>query len=1189
MSGETAERLWQELQLRMRRSAQMGVKMKRNSGKKRRTRKTMIWKSAFREIRQSFGRFAAILAIVALGVGFFAGLKVAKPAMLETAGEYLAALDFYDYRILSTLGFEQQEADALREKEGVESAEGAVSFDILYQDESGREAAAKVHSITGEVNRLKPVAGRMPQSADECVVDGNLFPASSIGQKLTLSENNAQEDLEHFAYREYTIVGVVQSPAYIQFERGNTSLGTGKISGFVYLPYEGFDTDCYTEIFVKFSEDYPLYSDAYDAFLDEKESVWEGYAKEAASARYERIVSEAEAELADARAEYEEEKADGRAELADAWTELVDAREELEDGKQQIADAKKELSDGRKTIAGKEQELAEAEQTIAEKEQELADGEQEIADGIKAWNDGKYKLDQAKGQLQSAIDQVSEQKTLLEAREQELLDGEAALEEAETALKQQEQVLAASEGELALQEQALKEAYGEGNIPEEIMAQLETGRQQLAAGKEQVAAGLAQTAEKRTELAAGRTALEEGKAAIAASEQQLAEGREQTKGGDKGLADAWKQIEEGQQELADGRKALEDAKTQLEDGRTQLADARRKITDGERTLAEKETELADGQAEYEDGLKEYQDGVSEFEEKTADAERELADAAKEIADIEKPESYVLGRDTNVGYVCFENDSSIVAGIANIFPVFFFLVAALVCITTMNRMVEEQRTQIGVLKALGYGKGIIMSKYMVYSGTAAVIGCVLGFIGGTILFPNVIWAAYGIMYRMDSLVYVFDWRLAAISLAVSLLCSVGTTWLSCRMELSQVAAELMRPKSPRAGKRIFLEYIPFVWKKMGFLKKVSARNIFRYKKRLIMMVLGISGCTALLVTGFGVEDSIADVAEQQFEEIQIYDIGVTFSREISAEDKSLIESAAGVDQGGYALACETTFDLVTETGQKGLNLLVFDKMTDMTPYLGLHTEKGKELAFSSDGEAVITNKLAETYGLQVGDTITLQNEDMETITAKISGINQNFIYNYAYINNETYREQTGETVEYRSAYLNLPEGADAHLVSAELMKGDHVASVSVNQDTLERFSGMMKSLDLIVAVIILCAAGLAFIVLYNLTNINITERIREIATIKVLGFRKKETAAYVFRENMVLAAFGIVVGLFLGHFLHLFVMNEINIDMIAFDIRVRPVSYFYSVLLTFVFAWGINMIMGGKLERISMTESLKSVD
>lgn len=1150
-----------------------------------------IWKSTLREIRQSFGRFIAILAIVALGVGFFAGLKVTRAAMVKTTGNYLEEQGFYDFRLLSTMGFGQEEIQYLRQQEDIQGVEGAVTFDIICQDQSGNESVVKVHSITEELNRPVVLEGRMPENGKECVVDANLFAESRIGQALALSENNEEEDLEHFAYREYTIVGIVQSPYYIQYERGNTSLGTGKVSGFIYLPYEGFDLDYYTEIFVKFKGNYSLYSDEYEEFIDGKEPVWENYASEAADRRYERLLEDAREELAQAREEFNTEKSDAEEELADAWAELEDGRLQLEDGESQFAEAQKELSDAGKTLADKTKELADGEQEAADAEKELAEGERELADGREDLDRGRVQLVEAGRELEEARRQLEEQKSVLDSKEAEAAAGEKALDEAEVALGLQEEQISAKLQELEAQEQALSDLYGEGKVPAELSGPIQAAKEQLAAAQGQVAAGYAQLAQKRQEIQNGMAAIAEGRAAVAAYEQQLLAGEQELEEGWQDLLEGEEELSAGERELEEGREKLEDAKAEIADGKKQIAEAQQELEDARRTLAEKKEELEDARTEYADGLEEYEEGVKEFDEKIADAERELADAEQEIADLERPESYLLGRDTNVGYVCFENDSAIVEGIANIFPVFFFLVAALVCITTMNRMVEEQRTQIGVLKALGYSERVIMSKYMFYSGAAAVIGCIIGYAGGTWLFPRVIWTAYGIMYRVDSLMYVFDWKFAVISLAVSILCSVGTTWLSCRMELQEVAAQLMRPKAPKAGKRVFLEYITFVWKRLGFLRKVSIRNIFRYKKRLFMMVMGISGCTALLVTGFGIKDSIADVAVQQFEEIQIFDLNILLSENISEETidrmEEIIESVPGT--GEYVSVCETAYDLVAGDGRKTINLLVFDGKTDMSPFLRLHTAEKEPIAYPQAGELVITDKIADEFGIEVGDTVTLQNEDMQTITAKVSGINQNFIYNYAYINNETYRGQTGEDAEYRNLYLNIPEDADVHLLSAALMKWEDVASVTVNVDTMERFSGMMRSLDLIVVFVIVCAAGLAFIVLYNLTNINITERIREIATIKVLGFHKRETSSYVFRENMVLAAMGIAAGLPLGCLLHLFVMNEINIDMIAFDIRVRPVSYIYSILLTYLFAWAVNLMMGGKLEKISMTESLKSVD
>lgn len=1087
-------------------------------------KKQMIWKSTFREIKLSLGRFLAIFAIVTLGVGFLAGLKMAKPAMIETADAYLAEQDFYDYRLLSTLGLEEEEIVYLQSKEEVESAEGAVSFDVLYLNDSGNEGVIRAHSITDEVNRLLLTEGRMPENADECVVDSKMMGNLKIGDTLSLSDNNEEDDLEHFAYREYTIVGIVQSPLYIQYERGNSSLGTGKVAGFVYLPYDGFDVDYYTEAYVKFQEDFPLYGDAYDGYIEAKDSEWEQYLTEAADMRYQRVLTDAKEELADARSEYETEKADAEAELADAKNKLDDAAEKLSDGEQQLADAKQELIDARTTVTEKEQEIADA-------ETELADGEKEIADAIQKWYDGKYELDQAKSAMREGKAQLDSQKSALLAQEQELMDERLAME----AMFSYEQLE---------NDPILRDAY------------------------QQILGGLA--------------AVALGKDQIVAAEKEMSAGQEKIKSGDKNLADAWAEIEKGQKEIEDGR-------AELEDGRSKLADARKDIEEGEKTLTEKEQELADAKIEYEDGLKEYEEGVLEFDEKIADAEAKLTDAEEEIEDIEEPDTYLLGRDTNIGYVCFDSDTSIVAGIANVFPIFFFLVAALVCVTTMSRMVEEQRTQIGTLKALGYSDGIIMTKYLFYAGSAGVLGCIIGFLAGTYLFPQVIWKAYGILYTMDELTYLFDIRLAVIALVITLLCTVGATWLSCRAELSETSAQLMRPKAPKAGKRVFLEKIPFIWKRMSFLHKVSIRNLFRYKRRLFMMVLGISGCMSLLVAAFGIEDSIAGIAKQQFEQIQVYDLEISFSETVSSEELKKIREVSGVTEENIFPVSAGVYDFVTDTERKPVNLVVAEKGREITPFVDLHTKSGEAVAFPGTGEIVISDKLARTYGLQVGDTITLQNEDLETVTAEISGIFQNFIYHYAYINSETYHNETGQSAEYQNVYVNLEKEADAHQVMAELIGMENVASVTVNADVMERINGMLGSLDMIVFVVICCAAGLAFIVLYNLTNINITERVREIATIKVLGFRKNETASYVFRENMLLSLMGIVVGLVLGHFLHRFIMHEIDIDLFAFDVHVRTVSYCYSALLTLLFTTLVNLFMKRKLERISMTESLKSVE
>ena len=891
--------------------------------------KSIMKKTTLREIRQSLGRYLAIFAIVAMGVGFFAGLKITRQVMITSANAYLEEKQLYDFRLLSTLGFEDEDVQTLSSKEDIRFVEGAVAADILYFNQQGNEDVIKAHSLLQNINGLEVVAGRRPQQATECVVDANLYDKSALGTKIVLSENNVEEDLDYFAYREYTIVGIAQSSAYIQFERGTTALGNGQVSGFMYLLPQGFCAEFYTEIYVKFNQDYPIYSKDYNDYIDEKEPLWKDYCKAQGERRYQAIVADAEAELANAKQTLAEEKADA---------------------KQTLADAKKELTDA-------------------------------------------------------------------------------------------------------------------------------------------------------------------------------------------------------------------------------------------------EAELADAHAELADGWAKYNDSYAEFEEKIAEAEQEIADAEADIANIEKPETYVLNRDTNIGYACFQNDSSIVEGLANVFPVFFFLVAALVCMTTMNRMVEEQRTQIGVLKALGYGEAAIMGKYLFYSGSAALAGCIAGYFLGIHLFPFVIWTAYGMMYQMGSIVYIFDGGTALLCLACALLCSMGTTWISCRHELKEVAADLMRPKAPRAGKRVFLEWLPFIWKRLKFLHKVSVRNIVRYKRRFFMMVIGISGCTALLVTGFGIRDSVVDIADQQFQEIQTYQFGITLKNGIKdANDPSLTEFTEILDTygGSFLPVLETTMDLQTPENLKSIHLIIVENPAQIGEYIDLHTPDKTAISYPKAGEAVICEKLAKRYRIQIGYTIHLFEENGTEVQAVVSGICENYIYNYIYLNAETYQTALG-TFLYKNVYANITKDADIHAIGAAIMKANNITAVSINADMLVRFSSMMSSMNYIVFVVIACAAALAFIVLYNLNNINITERIREIATIKVLGFYRNETAAYVFRENTALTAIGCAVGLLLGKLLHIYVMHKVDIDLMSFDVHVKAVSYLLSILLTFAFTWIVNRIMTGKLENINMAESLKSVD
>ena len=741
-------------------------------------------KTTLREIRQSLGRYIAILAIVALGVGLFSGLKVTRSAMVKSAQQYFDDTNFYDVRLLSTIGFDTDAARELSRGERILDAQGAISTDALIMDEQGSQNVLKVHSLLDNQNTPVLVHGRMPQSPTECVVDAQAFGEDSIGTILTLSEENDEDTDEMFEQKTFRIVGTVNSPYYANYERGTTSLGNGTIQGFMLIEREAFDCDYDTEIFVRINTgDAQIYTDEYDDAIDSMEDWLEEFAQQKADERYNRLKSEGEQQLVNAKEQLAEEVRQGEGQLYDSKTELDSAKTEIQSSRAQIQSGQIELDNGRNQLNLQEQDLLSQKTDLILKKQEVLSG----------------------------LDQVA-------------------------ALKNQAQYDASSYAQVLAQEQELKASLLE-----------------IESGLNEIESGLAQ-------------------------------------------------IEQSRQELNDQQAQLTDSSMQVDQA----------------------------QREYDAGYQEYQQGITDLNTSTEDAQEELDDAQDDLDEMEEPDVYVLDRNTNIGYASFDNDSAIVNGIANVFPIFFFLVAALVCITTMNRMVEEQRTQIGVLKALGYSEGVIMGKYLFYSGSAAGLGCLLGFFGGSIIFPFVIWQSYAIMYTMGDILFVFDKKLALISMAASMLCSMGTTYFSCRYELASVPAQLMRPKAPKAGKRILLEYIPILWNQLSFLVKVSIRNVLRYKKRFFMMVVGISGCTALLVTGFGVKDSIADVAGQQFGEIQTYGMSVLMNEDYTQSEWEEVEDYLREETQGYTQAAERSMDVQLEDGTtKSITLVMPENVSQIS--------------------------------------------------------------------------------------------------------------------------------------------------------------------------------------------------------------------------------------------------------------------
>lgn len=1321
-----------------------------------------LMKSALREIRQSLGRYLAILAIILLGVGVYGGLKMSQPDMMATGVEYIAEQRLFDYRLLSTLGFTQEDVAAFAALDGVEAARGAVYTDFL-SEWNGSEVVLTALSLTEGINEPKLAAGWMPRSGSECLGDARFFTEADLGKTITVSPSNNEDTRELLHEQSYTLVGIIRSPYYLNStDRGTSSVGGGTVSAFVYIPEDGFDFEAYYEIFLKIDGAAPAYSQEYKAQIDEMKSVVEQLLEERAQLRYDDIYGDVLAEIGDAQteiddgwAEYNSEKADVEQELADAYAELIDGEEKYRDGVSELEQGKIDYADGLEKYEDGVRELADAKQELSDAEQELADGAVELADAKKELDEAKAEIDDAaseladakaeiddaaaqladaKKELDDAETELADAKAQLDDAAIELADGKAQLDESAAQLDDAEKQLKASEAQLADAKKQIDESaaqladvkkqlddaraeldegeaayaqlntlYGtaeyiaqsvgmgsaaqliamleSGMVPQlnaavdqamqaqgsslaeflglwsvaessigqeltgeylaELRAELDAGKAEYEKGLAQYEAGLAQYEDGKAQYEAGLAQYEKGRAeyeeglglywsgqveyerGLAEYEQGKAdyedglkkyeEGKSEYESGlaeyEEGKAeyeDALAKFEEGKAEYEDGLKQYEDAlaeyedglakyeegKAEYEDGVRELEEAKRELEDAARKIADAEAELRDARAELDDGWREYEDGKAEAEREFADAEEELTDAEAEIADayeeledLRDADTYTLTREENAGYISFENDTSIVEAVARVFPVFFFLVAALVCVTTMTRMVDEQRTQIGVLKAIGYSNRQIMGKYVFYSGSAAMLGGALGYVLGTTLMPSIIWVIYGIMYDFAPLKLIFDAELAVLTFGAAILCSVGSTWCALRMELRQAAAQLIRPKTPKAGKRVFLEYITPIWKRLSFLHKVSVRNVLRYRSRLIMMVLGIGGCAALLVTGFGLKDSLTLVIDKQFEQITFFDFSVNFREEPTEQEVERYLAEKGWDEG--LLVHSGSADLVTDNGTRAVYLVVSSEAS-VDGYLSLHNEDGA-IPYPGAGEAVLNEGLARKLAIGVGDEIRLRTDDGAAITATVSALCENFVNNYVYLHEDTYAGALGEKPEYLTLWLHQREGIDPYADGALLSDWEEVSQVTVNEASREQVRRMLERLDLLVVVIVLCAGALAFIVLYNLTNINITERIREIATIKVLGFYRNETASYVFREIYMLAVLGSAAGLLMGKGLHAFVMAQVKLDAVYFPCLIMPASYLYAVVLTLGFTVLISLVMRGRLNKIQMAESLKSVE
>ena len=1076
--------------------------------------KKAVIKDALREIKKSYKRFISILLMAFLGVGFFAGIRASSPDMLDTIDTYYKNQNVYDIQVLSTLGLTSDDINAISKIENVEHVDG--NFETDGQIEVGnKEVIAKVMSLN-DFNTPVLIDGSLPSAKNECVVEERFLTVNNknIGDTIELNikdmQNDNGEDVPYLYEKELKIVGTVQSPMYISVDRGTSTLGSGKIDYYMYIPKSNVQANSiYTNIYVKVKDanKYTTSSKKYEDCVNSVKTEIEKIKDNREKSRYDSLVNTVTKKVEDAEKELNTQKTDAKSKIADA-------KKELENGKKQIENAEKTIKSNR-IKADKEFNKAYA---------ELINGKNKIADSKKQW---ESKEKQANEEFDKLEKQKAELNTQLTTLNSGITEVQKNIENINIALKNPN----LTSEQKANFEKTKKQL-------ENKLSELNNTKAQLVSAISKIDSGIATG---KTEIKSAKNKLQSAKNELKKSENAYYSTKNST----------YKQLDNAEEELELSKKELKDGENELEKNK------------------------------------------KEFNEKIADAESKLNDARAKIAEIENPKWYVLDRNGNTGYSSFIQDTDSIANIGKVFPVIFFIVAALISLTSMTRMVEEQRTQIGTLKALGYNKLQITSKYVLYASLACIIGSILGMSVGFVLLPKIVWKMYSMMYQIGDIQTSFNFEIGSFGFILIVISILGATIYAVIKELIQTPATLMRPKSPKMGKRVFLEKVTFIWKRLSFSRKVTVRNIFRYKKRFLMTIIGIMGCTALIVTGFGIRDSIRAIMPDQYEKVFNYDLQINLKADLDKKQKQdFINSLTNDDKiEKLSETYMSSISAINENVEENVQIIVPNNNSDFNTLINLTDVKSKNnLSLPEDG-VLLTDKAAQLLGVEAGDNITLKDTDENETNVKVTNVVENYVYHYIYMSKSMYENLYDKSFDSNvilTKDFNLDNETEDNFVK-DLMNMPEVASVTRISTAMNMMNDTMKSLNYVVVILIVSAGLLAFVVLYNLSNVNISERIRELATIKVLGFYDKEVYLYITRETIILTAIGLVLGLVAGYFLDFFILETCEINMLRFRKFVAPLSFVFAALITILFTIIVNIVTYFALKKINMIESLKSVE
>ena len=1166
-------------------------------------------------------RFIALMTIAALGVCMMCGLTAACGDLRYTADEFYDKQNLFDIMVVSTMGLTDTDVEILSRIGGVEDVEGAYSETVFTQvDGQTKQAAVNVISQK-DINVPYLLEGEFPLRSDEILVTQKYIneTGKKIGDTIVIEEKieedeevvedsdtteeekspfelelkkeydeddrkeineddykiEVEEEKEepNFLITTYTITGIAIDATDINSTEGAVAFRAQSSTDYTFfvLP-SAVSSDVYTAVYLTLTgvDDLQCYSDEYEARVDEIVTVIEEEIKaDREAARYEEItkealekVDDAESEMYDKFAEAEEEIIDAKYDIEDGWSEYLDGKGDIADAEYELAKAERELNKGQR-------ELDKAEKELNDAADQLMDGYNQIVSAEEALDEAEEQLNESEKQLKDAEADLPGQFSTVRA----LIEAELITVNTNITRTQAEITILDSEIEQLENEKAaagdawtvLQQAELDAKVAERSQKQsdLETYQEQKDAYTDALNDSYKQEEDARKEIQDGYA--------------EIADGRKEIKANRDSLYQARLELAKGQEEYEKGLKEFEDAKKEIEDGWDKLEEGYEELLQGKK-------DLESGKAQLDDGKKEYESSVSEYEEKKAEAIEKIEDARKEIHDLKMTEWYVSTRTSLSGYSNIKTDAQCIESIGDAFPILFMVVAILISLTTVSRMVEEDRGLIGTYKALGFTDNEIRRKYVVYALLAGVLGGIIGDFFGFVVLPEILFTVFDVMYQLPYYILRFDWWYGIGGALFFIVGIVSAAFVSCSSALTVSPAMLMRPKAPKNGSRVLLERVTPVWSRLSFLNKVTARNLFRYKKRLFMTLFGIAGCTSILLAGFTIQDTVLGLMDLQYEETTQYDIML-----VADDNDQLLEYLDDTNVRAYINPMISNVKVMAEDGrEESVTLVVIPDDTTLRGYVNLVDDKGNRVTLQ-EGMVLSTINVSEVLGYKAGDNVTIQNMDLLNAEVEITDIVMNYLGNYIYMTESTYEDYYDE-FEANGAFVILNKNVKDHEAYAKEMSLRDGILTSISIVGFEaNFDTVFSIINLVVTIVITLAAALAFVVLFTLSTTNISERERELATIKVLGFFDKEVHAYVNKETVILTTLGMFMGMPLGKGFGIWLMSILKMPAIYFATQLLPISYLYAAVITIVFAFLVNMITDKSLDKINPVEALKSIE